>query len=99
MEPLTCPFIDRAELEGMTFPTEDVLSTQEQKQDRKTALHKAVQMGNVAMRKVTVEFWANEGCKRLRTTVWACTPKVVVFKEGMQIPVHRIVAVYHSSVE
>ena len=103
MEPLHCPLVDRMDLVSMVFPEEDVLTTADEKSDRCAALHRATQVGNLQRTKVELEFWDQGGCKRVATTVWACTSKVVVFKEGMTLPVHRVARVvfatpYHSSV-
>lgn len=100
---MNCPVVERNALPQMRFPDADVLTTSEEKSDRRTDLHRATQLGNLSRVKVWVEFWDASGCKLVYTTVWASTADVVVFKEGMTIPVHRVARVafptpHHSSV-
>jgi hypothetical protein len=103
MEPMNCPVVERFALSELTFPEADVLTTPEEKSARRADLHRATQLGNLSRTKVRVEFWDALGCKVLHTTVWASTAQVVVFKEGMTLPVHRVARIsfpdhHHSSV-
>lgn len=103
MEPVNCPLVERFVLAELTFPESDVLTTVEEKSARQADLHRATQLGNLYRTKVRVEFWDVLGCKVLHTTVWASTANVVVFKEGMTLPVHRVARItfpsdHHSSV-
>lgn len=93
--------IERGDLVALRFSENDVHPNTELRLARWNLLHKATFEGNIEERKVTIYFTAEEGRFALHTTLWACTERIVVFKNGEELPVRSIEAVefHHSSEE
>lgn len=77
----------------LTFPSKEVLPSEEAQSERRLALFKATGMGNLEHRKVHITFEDAEGLKQVHTTIWAVSDRKVMLKNGRAIPVHRIHAI------
>jgi len=85
--------VEKEEIPYLRFPSEEVLDTEEERQEREKKLQRAVILGNAHKKKVRIIFADSEGVKQVHTTVWALSPKYVIFKGGIVIPLCRIVDV------
>jgi len=86
----TATLIDKEFVRDMSFPKDDVLSTLEEKRQRRLTLDRALILGNVDHTKVRIYFSDNEGYKQVETTIWAVTEERIILKSGMVIPIRRI---------
>jgi uncharacterized protein (UPF0248 family) len=50
-------------------------------------------LGNIDHSKIRVVFEDDQGRKMIETTIWATGEKNIVLKQGMTIPIHRIVEI------
>ena len=86
--------IEKENIPGLSFPTEDVLDITSDRDKRKKDLLNANELGDLAQYKVKILFEDNSGPKKVETTVWKTTEKDVVLKYGIKIPIHRVSRVY-----
>lgn len=82
--------VDKESVEGLKFPSADVLSSPEDKIRRRVDLERAMRAGNLEKVKYSIVFEDNEGVKEVRTTIWATTENNVLLKRNAAIPIHRI---------
>lgn len=87
------PEITKEKVAGLSFPEEEMLPLYEQQAERKRLLERAQDFGNYAHYKIAIVFEDNSGLKRVETTVWDLDDKKVYLKDGIAIPLHRIVEV------
>src|SRR5690606_6789959 len=87
------PEITKEKLSGLHFPPEEVLPLGEQQLERKRLLKRALDFGNYAHYKIAILFEDSAGLKRVETTVWDMDEEVVYLKDGITIPLRRIVEV------
>ena len=85
--------IDKENIPGLSFPIEDVLMVESEKQKRLIDLKNANELGDLAQYKVKILFEDASGQKKVDTTVWKTTEKDVVLKYGIRLPIHRVVRV------
>lgn len=88
---LEYPVVDRESLESISFPSEEVLEDVRARQERSSRIHRATSLGNLELKKVMIVFDDGRGIKKVHTTIWAQTFEKIVLKDGIIIPVHRIV--------
>ena len=82
--------IEKELIEGLKFPSEEVLTEASAIEGRKEILKKALSLGNLNKFKVAIIFEDNESIKRVETTVWSIAEKNIGLKAGRTIPIHRI---------
>lgn len=82
--------VEKELIEGLKFPSVDVLSSPEDKIRRRIDLERAMRAGNLEKVKFSIVFEDNEGIKEVRTTIWATTENNVLLKRNAAIPIHRI---------
>lgn len=82
--------ISKEKIDGLKFPSTDVLATKEMREERKKKLEKGMVLGNGHKHKVKIIFSDREGIKKVETTIWAAMEKNISIKGGIFIPVHRI---------
>lgn len=87
------PEVDKENLAGMIFPSNDVLPLGEQRAERRKLLERAIDFGNYAHYKVAILFEDNEGPKRVETTIWDIDDKNIYLKNRITVPLHRILEV------
>jgi uncharacterized protein YjiK len=82
--------IEKETVSELSFPKEDVLSTTDDRKQRRNELDRALILGNVDHSKVKIIFSDMEGMKQVETTIWAVTEERIILKSGMVIPIRRI---------
>lgn len=88
MEPST---INKEEIKGnVRFPGSDVLSSREEREERKKKLDKAMLLGNGYKGKIKIIFETEDGQRAVETTVWATTDTTIQLKGDVSIPIHAI---------
>lgn len=85
--------IPKEEVAGLRFPADDVIRDSSAWKDRAEKLHRATSLGNIEKHKVSILFEDDRGLKRVITTIWALTEKMILLKGGVGIPVNRIHAI------
>jgi uncharacterized protein (UPF0248 family) len=81
---------EKEALDGLVFPSEEVLLTKEDRQMLSKQLEQASTLGNLDKHKVHIRFEDSTGIKTIHTTIWALTEKRIMLKAGRSIPLHRI---------
>ncbi|MCP4437832.1 MAG: hypothetical protein GY810_02725 [Aureispira sp.] len=81
-------------LKELLFAKDEVLVDVKKVLSRKFHLKRALLLGNLYKRKVTLKFKTIEGSlRRVEATVWAVGDKFVSLKAGITIPIKSIVSV------
>ena len=86
--------IEKENIPGLSFPEEDVLAVKTDQNQRRKDLLNANELGDLAQYKVKILFEDASASYKVETTVWNTTPKDVVLKYGIKIPIHRVSRVY-----
>jgi len=81
--------VDKEIIGNLHFPSDEILSSTDQKQKRQYELERAASLGTDKV-KIKILFEDADGLKQVETTVWAVTKDSVVLKHGATIPIHRI---------
>ena len=88
------PMIEKEEIPGLRFRSEDVLSDPGERLKRHWELNRAATLGNAYHGKVEITFRTADGeDKRVDTTVWTVDDKYITLKAGCSIPLRSIVNV------
>lgn len=82
--------LEKEEVSAMSFPSAEVLFSEDSVHERSRKIHRATSLGNLEKYKVTIVFEDVDGLKKISTTIWAQTEKKIILKGGNSIPVHRI---------
>lgn len=82
--------IEKENIANLSFPDEDVLSSQTERKNRIKDLKNANELGDLAQYKVKILFEDDSGPKKVETTVWDTTIEKVVLKYGIVIPIRRV---------
>lgn len=61
-----------------------------QHKDLMNRLKEATKLGNLHHGKIAIIFYADEGLKRVETTIWATGAKYICLKGGLWLPIARI---------
>lgn len=85
--------IEKENISGLKFPDSEVLKTKDEIKNRFANLERALKLGNLEHNKIKIVFEDSEGLKQVNTTVWGVTDKRVILKQGVVIPIHRILDV------
>ena len=80
----------KEEVSQLSFPSGEVLINSEDITSRITSLHYASKLGNRDHYKVKIIFQDDEAMRKVETTVWDVTDKMVLLKMGVGIPIHRV---------
>lgn len=83
--------IAKEEVGGLHFPDEDVLTSENDRKQRQSALERAMTLGNLEQIKFKIYFEAHEAKLFIDTTIWGVTDETVILKQGLMIPAKRIV--------
>jgi uncharacterized protein (UPF0248 family) len=81
---------EKEALDGLVFPSSEVLLSKEERQLLNKQLEQASTLGNLDKHKVHIRFEDSTGIKTIHTTIWALTEKRIMLKAGRSIPLHRI---------
>ena len=82
--------VEKEEIHKLHFPHEDILTSEKAQKERRTAIDRAISLGNLEHQKVKIYFSDDEGPKRVDTTIWAVTDTAIVLKQNTILPIHRI---------
>lgn len=85
--------IQKEDVVNLKFPNEEVLFTEDEKIALRKQLEQATTLGNGDHGKIKIYFKDTEGTKKIETTIWATGEKNIVLKQGITIPIKRIIAV------
>lgn len=83
--------IEKEQVAHLRFPPIEIARTKEEKNSLMEKLRQATILGNIDHSKIRIIFDDAEGRKMIETTIWATGDKNIVIKQGMTIPIHRIV--------
>jgi len=86
----TPKLIEKENIANLSFPEEDVLSSNRERENRIKDLKNARELGDLAQYKVKILFQDASGPKKVETTVWNTTSEEVVLKYGIAIPIRRV---------
>lgn len=89
----TTHLIEKEEVSSLHFPSDQVEISKEEISQLKRKLRKAMILGNLHHNKIKIVFRDDTEIKEVRTTIWATGEKHVVLKQGITIPIHRILDV------
>jgi hypothetical protein len=79
--------IEKEEISSLNFK-ENIQVTQHK--DLIKRLKEATKLGNIHHGKIAIIFQADEGLKRVETTIWATGAKYICLKGGLWLPISRI---------
>lgn len=82
--------IEKENIDSLKFPSDEVLTSAEQINERKTDLERALSLGNLERTKMRIFFEDDSSRKVVETTVWGVTDKRVILKQGLVIPINRV---------
>ncbi len=82
--------IEKEAVEHLKFPATEVLTDSNKIEERKTALNRALTLGNLEHSKIKIYFEDDNSFKYIETTVWGITDKRIILKQGMVIPINRV---------
>lgn len=85
--------VEKEEIPTLSFPKDEVLKSAEAIKQRMAELNKALSLGNLEYSKIKIVFEDSEGLKKVETTVWGVTDARVILKQGIVIPINRILEV------
>lgn len=85
--------IDKEAVSSLNFPDEDVLNDKEEIKTRAHDLQRALSLGNLEHSKIHIYFQDDASPKVVETTVWGLTDKRVILKQGVVIPIKRVIKV------
>jgi hypothetical protein len=85
--------IQKEQVHILSFPSDDVLNSIEERAHRTVQLRQATSLGNLERGKVKIRFMTSEGPKQVTTTIWHCNEEHIVLKGGKTIPVRCILEV------
>ena len=83
--------IQKEEVVNLRFPDEEVLNNDDDRKILRKKLEQATTLGNIEHNKIKIFFKDREGLKKVETTIWATGEKNIVLKQGITIPIKRIV--------
>lgn len=83
--------IEKEEISGLHFPSDEVLSSEERRKERSQTLDRAIALGNLEHIKVKIYFQDDTSAKVVHTTIWGVTDKAILLKQNVVIPIQRII--------
>jgi len=85
--------VEKEAIANFTFPDKEILESEDAVKLRRQELERAMKLGNVEKGKIKIVFEDSEGPKQVDTTIWGVTDKRIILKQGLVIPINRILAV------
>ena len=82
--------IQKEDITNLHFPSDEVLQSPEDIEQRRILLEKAVILGNTFKGKTKIIFEDTDTVKQIETHLWGLTDKRVILKQGIVIPINRI---------
>jgi uncharacterized protein (UPF0248 family) len=86
-------YVEKEKIAGLSYPAEDVLQTEDDRQKRINLIDQAIEAGNFAQFKVMIVFSDAEGVKEVETTIWGRREGQILLKNNVLIPIHRILKI------
>lgn len=87
-------YIQKENIKQLHFSDTEVLQDKSEKSIRHYHLVRALKLGNLLKNKVNIYFKDVENhLMRVNTTIWGITDNAVILKQGILIPLNRIVMV------
>jgi predicted alternative tryptophan synthase beta-subunit len=83
--------IEKEMVSTLHFPAGEVITESIALNARKTAIERALAMGNLEHQKVKIYFKDENNLKQVETTIWGVTDTVILLKKNVLIPIERIV--------
>jgi len=87
----TAQLIEKELIPSLHFPSYIIEKTAEQYRELKRKLRSAEILGNIHHNKIRILFEDEFGLKEVRTTIWAVGETHIVLKQGIIIPIRRLV--------
>jgi hypothetical protein len=87
----TAQIIEKEEITSLHFPSFALEKTPEELRELKRKLRSAEILGNIHHNKISILFEDEFGLKEVRTTVWAVGETHIVLKQGIILPIRRLV--------
>jgi len=82
--------IEKEKIEGLRFPSSEVLVDNDKIAERESNLKRALTLGNLEHSKTKIYFEDDSHMRVVETTVWGVTDKRIILKHGVVIPIHRV---------
>ena len=82
--------VAKEEISNLKFPKEEIFKDVEKRKELKTAIERAMRLGNAYKGKVKIVFEDHEGLKAVETTIWGVTDKNILLKKTTIIPIRRV---------
>ena len=82
--------VEKEQLSNLIFPKHEVLTKEEEINQRFSDLSRALVLGNIEHSKIKIYFEDGNSKKVVETTVWGLTDERVILKQGIGIPINRI---------
>lgn len=82
--------IEKEKIEGLRFPSDEVLVDTDRIAERESNLKRALTLGNLEHSKTKIYFEDDANLRVVETTVWGVTDKRIILKHGVVIPIHRV---------
>ena len=86
--------ISKEAVASLLFPKEEVLTDKDEIKQRQADLERALTLGNVEHGKIKIYFVDDKTSYVVDTTIWGITDQRIILKQGVVIPIHRILKVY-----
>ncbi len=86
--------ISKEAVASLLFPKEEVLTDKDEIKQRQADLERALTLGNVEHGKIKIYFADDKTSYVVDTTIWGITDQRIILKQGVVIPIHRILKVY-----
>ena len=92
--PTSAPeIVEKEKIADLKFPSDEILKDPEAIKNRTIDLERALKLGNIEHGKIKIVFQDDERIKQVDTTIWGVTDKRIILKQGVVIPINRILAV------
>lgn len=85
--------IAKERISDLKFPDTEVLNDNDKILERAMELGRALSLGNLENTKVRIFFEDDTSPKVVETTVWGVTDKRIILKQGVVIPIKRVLAI------
>lgn len=82
--------IEKEKIEGLRFPSQEVLLDKEKIAERERNLKRALSLGNLEHSKIKIYFEDDTALRMVETTIWGLTDKRIILKHGLVIPIQRV---------
>lgn len=85
--------IEKENISGLHFPKNEVLKDKDEQKQRLADLERVTILGNASNIKIEIFFEDDTNKYIVNTTVWGVTDERIILKQGIVIPINRIVKI------